>query len=52
MDGVLEDVGSAAGPPRVSHTTKPVPLVLLDPRAPSLPRPRDGRLADVAPTSS
>ncbi len=48
--GLLEDVGSAAGPPRVSHTTNPVPLVLLDPRAPSLPRPCDGRLADVAPT--
>jgi 2,3-bisphosphoglycerate-independent phosphoglycerate mutase len=49
--GNLEVMKHPDGSPHVSHTTNPVPFILIDPRQPdpagSL---RDGRLADVGPT--
>ncbi len=48
--GNLEEMTHPDGTPHVSHTANPVPLVLLDPRGPSRPILRDGKLADVAPT--
>jgi 2,3-bisphosphoglycerate-independent phosphoglycerate mutase len=48
--GLLEDHGPEGGPPNVSHTTHPVPFLLVGPRgeAPSLSQ--EGILGDVAPT--
>jgi len=48
--GNLEEMTHPDGSPHVSHTANPVPLVLIDQRASSPPRVRDGKLADVAPT--
>jgi len=48
--GNLEEMARPDGTLRSSHTTNPVPLLLVDPRAQSPAVLRDGRLADVAPT--
>jgi 2,3-bisphosphoglycerate-independent phosphoglycerate mutase len=48
--GNLEEMTHPDGTPHVSHTANPVPLMLIDPRGPSRPTVRDGKLADVAPT--
>jgi 2,3-bisphosphoglycerate-independent phosphoglycerate mutase len=52
--GNLEEMTNADGTPNGSHTTNPVPFLLIDPRAPSRADApegvRDGKLADVAPT--
>jgi 2,3-bisphosphoglycerate-independent phosphoglycerate mutase len=48
--GNLEEMTNPDGAPHVSHTTNPVPFLLMDPRAPSRVDVRDGALADVAPT--
>jgi 2,3-bisphosphoglycerate-independent phosphoglycerate mutase len=48
--GNLEELWNQDGTPHVAHTANPVEFVLLDPRAQTPPRLRDGRLADIAPT--
>jgi 2,3-bisphosphoglycerate-independent phosphoglycerate mutase len=48
--GNLEQMKTASGTPHVSHTTNPVPFILIDPRACPGERLRDGKLADVGPT--
>jgi 2,3-bisphosphoglycerate-independent phosphoglycerate mutase len=48
--GNLEEMTNADGSPHVAHTTNPVQVVLIDPRAPLTGRLRAGNLADVAPT--
>ncbi len=48
--GNLEEMSNADGTLHVAHTTNPVPLILMDPRAQSRVDVRDGRLADIAPT--
>jgi len=48
--GILEEMTKAGGIPNSSHTTNPVPFLLVDPRARSPVDVRDGRLADIAPT--
>ena len=48
--GNLEEMTTADGTPNVSHTSNPVPLLLLDPRAHSPIELIDGKLADIAPT--
>lgn len=48
--GNLELMMNSDGSPHVAHTTNPVPFIAIDPRSRSPERPRDGRLADVAPT--
>jgi len=46
--GNLEEMTNPDGTPNVSHTTNPVPLLLIDPYSPVAVR--DGKLADIAPT--
>ncbi|MEM0488590.1 MAG: phosphoglycerate mutase (2,3-diphosphoglycerate-independent) [Candidatus Bathyarchaeia archaeon] len=48
--GLLEDHGPPGGPPNVSHTLNPVPLVVISPHGTQSPLLPTGRLADVAPT--
>ena len=48
--GVLEEMTSADGATRGTHTTNPVPFLLVDPRARSRIDVRNGKLADIAPT--
>jgi len=49
--GNLERTSGPDGKPDVSHTTNPVPFLLIDPRAAGRPTlTPDGVLADVAPT--
>lgn len=48
--GLLEDHGPAGGPVNTSHTTHPVPFVLLPPHGKNQMLRRTGTLADVAPT--
>jgi len=48
--GNLEELTNADGTPNGSHTTNPVPFILIDPRATSTFDLRDGKLADLAPT--
>jgi 2,3-bisphosphoglycerate-independent phosphoglycerate mutase len=49
--GNLEELTHADGTPHVAHTTNPVPLVFIDPRAPAAANLRaGGALADLAPT--
>jgi 2,3-bisphosphoglycerate-independent phosphoglycerate mutase len=48
--GNLEEMTNADGTPNVSHTTNPVPFLLIDPCAQSHVDVRDGKLADIAPT--
>ena len=48
--GNLEELWSSDGRPHVAHTTNPVPFVLLDSHTDSLLQPRNGCLADIAPT--
>ncbi len=48
--GNLEEMINADGSPHVSHTTNPVPFILMDPRAHLPVGVRDGKLADIAPT--
>jgi 2,3-bisphosphoglycerate-independent phosphoglycerate mutase len=49
--GNLEEMVHPDGTPHVSHTTNPVPFVLVDPRGSSRAPVRDGNLADIAPTA-
>jgi 2,3-bisphosphoglycerate-independent phosphoglycerate mutase len=48
--GLLEDHGPEGGPPNVSHTTHPVPFLLVGPRGESPRLTQEGMLGDVAPT--
>ncbi|MBC7099484.1 phosphoglycerate mutase (2,3-diphosphoglycerate-independent) [Candidatus Bipolaricaulota bacterium] len=48
--GLLEDHGPKGGPPNVSHTTHPVPFLLVGPHGESLRLAQEGILGDVAPT--
>ncbi len=48
--GNLEVLYTEDGAPHVSHTTNPVPLFIIDPGNPAAAAPRDGKLADIAPT--
>ncbi len=48
--GNLEVMTNPDGTPHVSHTTNPVPFLLLDGRRGAHGAVHDGRLADVAPT--
>jgi 2,3-bisphosphoglycerate-independent phosphoglycerate mutase len=48
--GNLEEMTNGDGTPNVSHTTNPVPFVLIDPRATARVKVHDGKLADLAPT--
>ena len=48
--GNLEELVSADGTPHVSHTTNPVPCFIIDAAATKAVTPRQGRLADIAPT--
>jgi 2,3-bisphosphoglycerate-independent phosphoglycerate mutase len=48
--GNLEELKNADGSPHVAHTTNPVKFILLDSHHEQNLTPRDGKLADVAPT--
>lgn len=48
--GLLEDHGPTEGPVNTSHTTNPVPFVMLPPKGRRLSLEGAGTLADVAPT--
>ena len=48
--GNLEELYNADGSPHVSHTTNPVPFLLIDPEMDSNIELRAGSLADIAPT--
>ncbi len=48
--GNLEVLLTEDGSPHVSHTSNPVPFVLIDPAASQPLKLRDGSLADIAPT--
>ncbi len=48
--GNLEVLLTDEGKPHVSHTTNPVPLVLIDPESRQPLHTSSGRLADLAPT--
>jgi 2,3-bisphosphoglycerate-independent phosphoglycerate mutase len=48
--GNLEEMTNPDGTPNVSHTTNPVPFILIDPYSTGKINLRDGKLADVAPT--
>jgi len=48
--GLLEDHGPEGGPPNVSHTTHPVPFLLVGPRGESLRLTQEGILGDVTST--
>jgi len=48
--GNLEEMTNADGTPNGSHTTNPVPFLLIDPRASSRVDVRGGKLTDIAPT--
>jgi 2,3-bisphosphoglycerate-independent phosphoglycerate mutase len=48
--GNLEEMTHPDGTPHVAHTTNPVRFIVLDSRSTPFVRPRDGKLADVAPT--
>ncbi len=48
--GNLEEMTNPDGTPHVSHTTNPVPFLLIDPRGDSRIELRDGKLQDIAPT--
>lgn len=47
--GNLEEMTRPNGAPHVSHTANRVPLLLLDPHAPTRANLCDGKLADIAP---
>ncbi|MCJ7624421.1 MAG: sulfatase-like hydrolase/transferase [Anaerolineaceae bacterium] len=48
--GNLELMTQPDGTPHVSHTSNPVPFILIDPHAQKIKKVRDGKLADIAPT--
>lgn len=48
--GNLEEMVTPEGTPHVAHTSNPVYFILVDPVGSPKVTPRDGRLADVAPT--
>lgn len=48
--GNLEVMTTEEGTPHVSHTTNPVPFILMDPRADTPIKLNDGKLSDIAPT--
>ena len=48
--GLLEEHGLAGGPVNTSHTTHPVPFLLIPPSGKPPALANKGRLADVAPT--
>ena len=48
--GNLEQLISEDGNPHVSHTTNPVPFIMIDPQSAAHIKPGSGKLADIAPT--
>ena len=48
--GNLEELLTEEGSPHVSHTTNPVPFLIIDPQSENRIKPEDGKLSDVAPT--
>ena len=48
--GNLEVLLTAEGKPHVSHTSNPVPFIVIDPKAGEEIHPADGSLQDIAPT--
>ncbi len=48
--GNLEELFTGEGKPHVAHTSNPVPLFVVDPLSNSPILPREGCLADLAPT--
>jgi len=48
--GNLEAMTNPDGSHHVAHTDNLVPFIMIDPRSAVAVRPRDGKLADVAPT--
>jgi len=48
--GLLEDAGTSGGPPNSSHTTNPVPFLVVGPGGERPLVAQEGALADVAPT--
>jgi len=48
--GNLEVLENADGSAHVSHTTNPVSCLIIDPAAAETVTPREGKLADIAPT--
>jgi len=48
--GNLEEMFTPDGKPHVAHTSNPVPLIIIDPQTEEPLKPRDGKLADIAPT--
>lgn len=48
--GNLEELLSEEGSPHVSHTSNPVPFLLIDPAASNPLKLKSGKLADIAPT--
>jgi 2,3-bisphosphoglycerate-independent phosphoglycerate mutase len=48
--GILEEMTNADGAANMSHTTNPVPFLLIDSHALSRIDLRDGKLEDIAPT--
>jgi 2,3-bisphosphoglycerate-independent phosphoglycerate mutase len=48
--GNLEEMIGPDGTPHVAHTANPVQFILIDPAKPATLSPRDGKLADLAPT--
>jgi len=48
--GNLEVLLTSEGKPHVSHTSNPVPFIVIDPKAGEEIHPADGSLQDIAPT--
>jgi len=48
--GNLEELFTTDGSPHMAHTANPVPFIVIDPLDLSGGEPRDGILADIAPT--
>lgn len=48
--GNLEELWTESGTPHVAHTSNPVEFILLDPKAQTPAKLRNGKLADIAPT--
>ncbi|MGY4707695.1 phosphoglycerate mutase (2,3-diphosphoglycerate-independent) [Candidatus Bipolaricaulota sp. J31] len=48
--GLLEDHGPRGGPPNTSHTTHPVPFLVIPPSGEGVEVEKAGKLGDVAPT--
>lgn len=48
--GNLELLYTDNGKPHVAHTANPVAFIIDDPKADSLPTPKEGKLGDISPT--